>query len=90
MPPPARSDSQLASARRSWRPRFTLTTMMLVLLVSAMTATGGRFLVQGLAGGASGRAMFVISVLVLPMLLLLGANAFRLAFDALGRSRRRR
>jgi len=76
---------------RGWRPRFSLTSLMLVSLVCCMTAAAARYLVQGLAAGASGRAYFVISVLVLPMLLLIGANLMRLAVGRRqARQRRRR
>ena len=61
-------------------PRFTLTTMMLILLVSAMTAAGFRYMAMGLATDrASGRAVFVISVLMLPMAVMMVANLFRLS-----------
>ncbi len=61
-------------------PRFTLTTMMLILLVSAMTAAGFRYMVMGLASNqTSGRAIFVISVLMLPMAVMMVANLFRLS-----------
>jgi hypothetical protein len=63
---------------------------MLVLLVCAVTAAGARYLVQGLAGGAPGRASFVIAVLVLPMLLLLAVHLLHLASSTLRRWRRRR
>ena len=63
---------------------------MLVWLVCCVTAAGGRYLVQGLsAGNTAGRATFVISVLVLPMLLLMAVNATRLTVSAFQRPKRR-
>lgn len=59
-----------------WRPRFTLGTMMLVFLVASMTAVGGRFLQQAMAAPqTTGRAFFVMSILMLPMIALFIANA---------------
>lgn len=74
----------------SWKPRFTLTTMLLVVLVSAMTAAGGRYLVEAVRGSVSSRATFVIAVLVLPMVLLVGANLVRIVAQMYVRARRKR
>ncbi len=64
---------------------------MLVLLVCCATAAGGHYLVQGLGSGSNrGRANFVIAVLVLPMFLVISANAVRLGVTALRHARRRR
>jgi hypothetical protein len=60
---------------------------MLVALVCCVTAAGGRYLIQGLAGDTAGRASFVIAVLVLPMLLLIAVNLVRLTVGAWHRRR---
>jgi hypothetical protein len=65
-----------------------MTTLLLVSLVCCVTAAGGRYLLQGLAGDASGRAVFVISTLVLPMLLMMSANIARLLITAWARPRK--
>ncbi|MCA9166166.1 MAG: hypothetical protein KDB23_00790 [Planctomycetales bacterium] len=59
---------------------------MLVSLVCCVTAATGHYLVLGLNRGVPGRAMFVIGVLVMPVVLVIGANLVRLA---LRRTRRR-
>lgn len=64
--------------------------MLLVVLVSGMTAAGGRYLVLGLRGDTSSRATFVMSVLLLPVVLLVIANAIRLSVMAWRRSQRQR
>ena len=75
---------------RRWRPRFTLTTMMLVSLCCAVTAAGGRYLVQGLSGGAAGRATFVIAILLLPMTILIGVHMVHRLAVWLERQKKRR
>ena len=70
--------STLPVRRATWQPRFGLGTMMLVLLVCAMTAAGGRYLLLALSAGASSRAIFVIFVLVVPVVLLIVMNLVRL------------
>jgi hypothetical protein len=62
----------------------------LVFLVCAVTAAGAHYLVQGLDGGTPDRAGFVITVLILPTLLQLAAQAMRVAMRRLHRARRAR
>ena len=61
---------------------------MLVLLVCCMVAAAGRYLVQALSAGTNARAVFVIFVLILPVLLLVCANAVRMTVDWLQQRRR--
>jgi hypothetical protein len=75
---------------RRLRPRFTLTTLMLVSLCCAVTAAGGRYLVQGLSGEATGRATFVIAILLLPMAILIGVHLLHRVVLWLEQQKRRR
>ena len=72
-----------------WQPRFGLGSMMLVILVCAVTAAAGRYLIQAMQTGTSSRAIFVMFVLVAPMFLLVTLSAFRLITGWLQRFRRR-
>ena len=73
-----------------WQPRFGLGSLMLVILVCAMTAAAGRYLIQALSSGTSSRVVFVFFVLVLPMFLLVVLNVVRLAVTWMHRPRRKR
>ena len=69
------------SAPPPWQPRFGLKSIMLILVVTAVAATGGRLLVRGLNTDTTSRAVFVIFVLVVPVVLLVLLNLFRLAIQ---------
>lgn len=73
--------------RARWRPRFTITTLLLILLVCSVTAAAGRYYLESRSGDTSARAVFVITTLVLPMLLMVVANIARWAILASRRSR---
>lgn len=52
-------------------PRFTLSSLFLLLLVASFTAAAGRYLYEArVSDPALGRSRLVIFVLVVPMLLL--------------------
>ena len=74
---------------RPWQPRFGLGSLMLFLLVCAMTAAGGRYLVRALHSGTSGRAIFLIMILALPVLLVSVVSGLRLALIWATRTRRK-
>jgi hypothetical protein len=63
---------------------------MLVMLVCAVMATAGSYLVRAIKTGTSFVAFFTVFTLIAPILLVLGLNLFRLAagwFDRLGRGK---
>ena len=66
------------SAPPPWQPRFGLKSIMLILVVTSVAATGGRLLIRGLNTDTSSRAIFVIFVLVVPVVLLILLNLCRL------------
>ncbi|MDG2380716.1 MAG: hypothetical protein P8N76_03505 [Pirellulaceae bacterium] len=73
-----------------WQPRFGLGSMMLILLVAAMTAAIGRQLIQAVVSGTSSRVIFVMFVLVLPVILLIVMNLLRLGSNWFRRQPRRK
>lgn len=70
-----------------WQPRFGLGSLLLVLLVCAVTAAGGRYLLQTLQQGQALRARFVLFVIALPVLFLVVVSGLRLAIVGLNRRR---
>ncbi len=70
-----REGSRPAGGKR--RPRFSLSTLMLVMLVCAFTAAAGSYLARALETGTSFIAFFTVFTLVAPILLVLGLNLFR-------------
>ena len=86
------TDNQLASALDTPRPRwpqFRLATLMLLMLVCAMTAAAGSYVVRALSAGTSAKAFFVIFTLVMPVLLVVALNAARFFLSLLDRLNRR-
>jgi len=61
-----------------WQPRFGLKSIMLILVVTSVAASGGRLLIRGLNTDTTSRAVFVIFVLVVPVVLLILLNLCRL------------
>ena len=77
-----------------WRPRFGLGTLLLVMLVCAVTASGASYLAKAFtneSNSATGnRAMFVIFMLVAPMILLVVLSATRGILKLVAKFSRRR
>ncbi len=76
------------SLRTRW-PQFGLATLMLIMLVSAVTAAIGSYVVRAMSRGTSGKAFFVIFTLVMPVLLVVILNLARLVTIFLQRFKRR-
>lgn len=70
------SDAKTSTTRRR-RPRFSLLAMMLVMTVACVTASCGYYLREALRKGTSSQALFVISVLAAPLLLLIIISQLR-------------
>ena len=66
-------------------PQFGLGTLMLIMLVCAMTAAAGSYVVRAMSAGTSAKAFFVIFTLVMPVLLVVALNVTRLLFAMLDR-----
>ena len=66
-------------------PQFGLGTLMLIMLVCAVTAAAGSYVVRALSAGTSAKAFFVIFTLVMPVLLVVALNVARLFFSILDR-----
>ena len=65
----APTDPRTSTTRRRG-PRFSLLAIMLVMIVVSVTASCGYYLMEALQKGVSSQAVFVISVLAAPLLLL--------------------
>ena len=77
------------SVATKW-PQFGLGTLMLIMLVSAVTSGIGSYVVRAMAQGTSGKAFFVIFTLIMPILLVVFLNFARLFVALLDKMNRQR
>ena len=79
--------------QRNMRPasrfRFSLKSMMLLMLVCSVTAAGGYYMMEANRKGASTRSIFVIFTLAAPVVLLMTMSLFRFLQIQLNRFNRR-
>lgn len=74
-------DSKSGSQSRFRPPRFTLTTIMLVMLVACVMSAGGFYMVQGWRTGWSLRLRFLIFVVSAPLIMVTLLSLFWSLFE---------
>ena len=73
---------------RPWQPRFTVTTLLMVMLVCCVTAAAGSYLMRSLeADTRSAQLTFILFTLAAPVLLLVVVSLLRHLIGWLGRRR---
>lgn len=82
-----RHDAEQSVATK-W-PQFGLSTLMLIMLVCAVTSGIGSYVVRAMAKGTSGKAFLVIFTLIMPILLVVFLNFARLFASLLDKMNRR-
>lgn len=71
-----RPDRPLPEVPRPWQPRFTIATLMLVMVVCSVMAAAGSYLMRSLQRGTHGSQLtFVLFTVASPVLLLVIVSA---------------
>ncbi len=56
------------SGRTPWQPRFTLRTLLLIMVAACIMSAGGYYLVEAIKSGWSNQLRFVLFVVTAPLL----------------------
>ena len=81
-------EDRKAKVRGTWQPRFGLSALLMVMLISCIMASAGYYLVQAIDSGLSVAAISIIMAMAAPPLLLTLVSLMRLVHDWLERRRR--
>ena len=71
----------------AWQPRFTLTTMMLLMLVCCVMSAGAYYMVEGLRSGWTSRLRFLLFVVAAPLCTVTVISFVRLLLDRIRRGK---
>lgn len=55
---------------RPWQPRFSITAMLLLMLIVSVTAAGASYLVRAADGGRASKLAFILFTIAAPLLLV--------------------
>lgn len=73
-----RDDPTQSNVPEPWRPRFTISTLLMVMSVFCVMAAAGSYLVRSLSGRrGAGVLVFILFTLAAPMLLMVLISILR-------------
>ena len=71
------AEEQHQRVPRPWQPRFSMRAMLLLMLVSGVSAAGASYFVRAADGGRASKLAFILFTLAAPLLLVVLVSAGR-------------